>query len=370
MRVLHFYKTYFPDTVGGVQRVINQLARATKPYGIETTVLSLSNQKHPLPITLDGHQIHRVYQNFEIASTGFSFGAFKRFKQLANEADVIHYHYPWPFMDIVHFASRINIPTVLTYHSDIVRQRTLLTFYNPLKNRFLASVNQIVATSPNYLETSTELTTFRDKTMVIPIGIDKSFYPTPSDQLLATWRSRLPARYFLFIGVLRYYKGLHILLKAVQGLNYPIVIAGAGPIEEELKKQANRLGLTNIHFLGALAEEDKVAILKNCFAVTFPSHLRSEAFGISLLEGAMFGKPLISSEIGTGTSFINIHDETGLVVPAGDANAFKEAMRFLWENPSIALRMGQQAEQRYWQLFTAQHMAARYVEVYQRLAGA
>jgi glycosyltransferase involved in cell wall biosynthesis len=74
--------------------------------------------------------------------------------------------------------------------------------------------------------------------------------------------------------------------------------------------------------------------------VAFPSHLRSEAFGISLLEGAMYGKPMISSEIGTGTTYINIDQQTGLVVPPSDPQALREAMRTLWDDPQLAQEMG------------------------------
>ena len=73
----------------------------------------------------------------------------------------------------------------------------------------------------------------------------------------------------------------------------PIVILGDGPVEQELKQQAKNLGLQHA-LLGALPEADKVALLSLCYALAFPSHLRSEAFGITLLEAAMFGKPMIS----------------------------------------------------------------------------
>jgi rhamnosyl/mannosyltransferase len=106
-----------------------------------------------------------------------------------------------------------------------------------------------------------------------------------------------------------------------------------------------------------------------CYSMVFPSHLRSEAFGISLLEGAMYGKPMISSEIGTGTTFINIADETGLVVPPSDPVALRQAMRFLWEQPEVAAEMGRRAEERYWQHFTADRMVKSYVELYQAVVG-
>ena len=367
MRVLHFYKTSFPDTMGGVEQVINQIARGASKLGVETDVLSLTPDRLARCVEIDGYMSHRARLDLQIASTGFSASAFWRFAQLAKKADVIHYHFPWPFMDVVHFATRVKKPTVVTYHSDIIRQKHLLKIYRPLKNKFLGSVNRIVATSPNYLATSDVLTKFSDKVSVIPIGLDKEAYPIPTPDRLQFWRERLAPKFFLFVGVIRYYKGLHILIEAAKGTDYPIIIVGAGPIEEELKAQVAELGLRNIHFLGQLPDEDKVALLMLCYGVLFPSHLRSEAFGISLLEGAMYGKPMISSQIGTGTTFINIADETGLVVPPSDPIALRQAMQYLWEHPEQAAEMGRCAERRYWKYFTADQMVCSYVNLYSEL---
>ncbi len=353
--------------MGGIEQVINQIARGTSRLGVKTEVLSLTSCRVARTVEIDGYLAHRARMDFQIASTGFSGSAFLRFAQLAKNADVIHYHFPWPFMDVVHFASRIKKPTVVTYHSDIIRQKFLLKLYQPLKYKFLASVDRIVATSPNYLATSGVLGKYADKVSVIPIGLDKATYPDPTPDRLRFWSEKLGPKFFLFVGLLRYYKGLHILLEAAQGTDYPIVIVGAGPIERELKEQAARLGLSNVYFLGQLNNEDKVALLTLCYGVVFPSHLRSEAFGVSLLEGAMFGKPMISSEIGTGTTFINIKEKTGLVVPPSDPVALRRAMRYLWENPVVAAAMGRQAEERYWEYFTAERMVKSYVDLYGEL---
>ncbi|HET9114372.1 MAG TPA: glycosyltransferase family 4 protein [Burkholderiales bacterium] len=368
MRILQFYRTSFPDSVGGIEQVINQIARGARKLGVQTDVLSLTRDKDIRTLEIDGYLAHRSRLDLQIASTGFSLSAFKRFAQLAKQADVIHYHFPWPFMDIVHFATRVNKPAIVTYHSDIIRQKFLLKLYRPLKKSFLGSVDRIIATSPNYLASSEVLQKFSDKVEVIPFGLDKSSYCQPSLERLSFWRERLGPRFFLFIGVLRYYKGLDYLLDAAQGLNYPIAIVGAGPVEQDLKVQAVRLGLNNVHFLGSLGDKDKVALLTLCYGLVFPSHLRSEAFGISLLEGAMYGKPMISCEIGTGTTFINIDGETGLAIPPADSAALRQAMTYLWDHPEIAAQMGGRAEQRYWKYFTADRMAKSYVDVYQQLA--
>ncbi|QHC92816.1 glycosyltransferase family 4 protein [Pseudomonas chlororaphis] len=367
MRVLHFFKTYLPDSVGGIEQVIFQLCESGAQQGIEGQVLTLSADPHPAILKLGQHEVHRAKLDIQFASTGFSYSVFKQFREMAAEADVVNYHFPWPFMDLVHFRSGMNKPCVATYHSDIIRQRHLLKLYRPLMNRFLGSVDRIVAASPNYLHTSDVLQQFPDKTRVIPYGLNKAGYPPPDSERMARWRQRLGERFFLFVGVMRYYKGLHILLDALKDVDYPVVIVGAGPLEAELHAQAAALGLRNLHFLGRLGDEDKVALLQLSYAIVFPSHLRSEAFGISLLEGAMYGKPMISSEIGTGTSYINIHGETGLVVPPSDPLAFRAAMRQLWDNPEQAAQMGLKAEARYRQLFTADEMGRRWSELYQEL---
>ncbi|MBS1187388.1 MAG: glycosyl transferase family 1 [Burkholderiaceae bacterium] len=367
MRVLHFFKSYYPETVGGVEQVIRQIAIGTKEHGIENEVLTLSPSGQNNTISFDGHRVHRVPQSFEIASTGFSAAAISRLASLTKEFDLVHYHFPWPFMDVAHFLARTGKPSVVTYHSDIVRQKNLLLLYRPLMRRFLSSIDRIVATSPNYLASSPELNRYRDKTTVIPIGLEQRSYPVPSTATLERWRTQLGDRFFLFVGVLRYYKGLHTLLDAAQGTGYPVVIAGSGPVEHELKTQAQRLGLNQIHFLGAVSEEDKAALLQLCYGIVFPSHLRSEAFGISLLEGAMSGKPMISCEIGTGTSYINQHGETGFVVPPENPSAFRQAMQTLWNEPDLAASMGSHAQARYRQWFTATQMAQSYARLYQSL---
>jgi glycosyltransferase involved in cell wall biosynthesis len=367
MRVLHFYKDYFPDTMGGVEQVIRQMCVGTGRLGVRNEVLTLTRSKDLRPFEFEGHTVRRVPLDMNIASNGISFAAFGELRRRAAECDVVHYHFPWPFMDLAHFVAGIDKPTLVTYHSDIVRQKMLLRLYQPLKHKFLRSVDTIVATSPNYLASSAVLDRYRAKTRTITYGLDKSIYPPAEAARLDKWRAAVGDKFFLFVGVLRYYKGLHILLDAVAGSDYPVVIVGAGPIEEELQAHAARLGLKHVMFVGKLDDADKVALLTLCYAVAFPSHLRSEAFGISLLEGAMYGKPMISSEIGTGTSYINIHNETGLVVPPSDPQAFGEAMRTLWDNPALAREMGERAEARYQQLFTAERMASSYLALYQEL---
>lgn len=367
MRVLHLFKAYMPESMGGIEQTIFQLCEACKPWGVESKVLTLSRNPAATSLQVGSHQVYQARQDVNLASTGLSREVFKRFRQLASEADIVHYHFPWPLMDLLHFHTAHGKPSILSYHSDIVRQKVLLQLYRPLMHRFLSSVDRIVTASPNYLATSDVLARYRHKTDVIPYGLNKAAYDNIDPGRLARWHQQFPEGFFLFVGVMRYYKGLHILLDACRNTSYPVVIVGAGPMENALRQQAERLRLHNVHFLGPLPDPEKNALLQLSRVVVFPSHLRSEAFGISLLEGAMFGKPMISSEIGTGTSYINIQGMTGLVVPPGNPKALRDAMLHLWQDHELAQQMGIAATQRYQSLFTADQMGTRFSELYQRL---
>lgn len=364
MHVLHFFKTYLPDTTGGIEQVVFQLCEGGRADGISAEVLTLSPNPAPERIQVAGHWVTRARQDLYIASTGFSREVFSRFSDMAANADIVHFHFPWPMMDVVHFMTRHGRPSVVSYHSDIVKQRALLSLYRPLMTRFLDSVDRILVASPNYQQSSPVLEGYADKVEVIPYGLDPAAYPSPSRERLDRWRQRFGSKFFLFVGVLRYYKGLDSLLDALHGTEYPLVIVGSGPQEAELQAQASRLQLRHVHFLGRLDDEDKACLLQLCHAVVFPSHLRSEAFGITLLEASMYAKPMISCEIGTGTTYVNLHEVTGLAVPPASPTALREAMKRLWLDAEEARRFGANAAARFEQLFTARRMCAETARVY------
>lgn len=363
MRVLHFFKTYLPYNLAGIPRVIWEIAQGTARHGVETDVLSLSRHPSPDVVPIGDHFVHEARLDLDVASTGLSFQAFALFAKLARNADVLHYHFPYPFADFVHFASGSKKPMAVTYHSDIVRQRFLSLAYRPLMHRFLNRADAIVATSPNYLASSDVLRRYASKTTVIPIALAPA--AKPSNAVVDAWRMRLGPRFFLFVGALRYYKGLEFLIEAAILSGLPVVIAGAGDNAPALQAQA--AGALNVIFLGQVSDDDKAALLALCHAFVLPSHVRTEAFGVALLEAAMAGKPMISCEIGTGTSYVNHHGETGLVVRPANGAALAQAMRTLWDDDEISTKMGAAAARRAARLFVADTMATDYTALYERL---
>jgi glycosyltransferase involved in cell wall biosynthesis len=370
LRILHVFKTYYPDTVGGIEQVIAQLGCSLRPLGHESRVYTLSPDPTPAVLQRPEGEVHRSRRTLEVASVTLSLPALRDFRRQAEWADVIHYQFPWPFADVLHLLWGRRKPSVVTYQSDIVRQKLGAIAYDPVMRCFLRSASAVVTTSPAYRASSPVLARLKRPVEIIPNGLDESTYPQPRSSVVQEWRDKLGEGFFLFVGVLRYYKGLHTLVAAAKGFRGRLVIAGSGPEAANLERQLAREGITNVTLLGQVSDEDKVALLQLCRAFVFPSHLRSEAFGMSLVEAAMAAKPMVSCEIATGTSFINEDGVTGWVVPPEDPQALRHAMEKLDEDAQLAQRMGAAARVRYDAMFTAAAMARSYDALYRSLPAA
>lgn len=372
MKVLHVYRTYFPDPPGGLQEAIRQICISTQAYGVENTVFTLSPKPSPRVVDRPEAKVVRCRSWAAPASCDLgSLDAVQTFRQLAAEADVIHYLFPWPYADVLRLFAPKK-PSVLTYISDIVRQRWLGTIYNPLMWHTLRSMDAIVSNAPAYAAGSPVLSdpSLEARVRQIPLGIDESSYDVaPEDAVFGKLGINTTEPFVLFVGVLRYYKGLHVLLNACRHVSARVVVAGTGPEASKLKNQASELGLKNVVFAGQVTDGEKIALLKACSCLVLPSHLRSEAFGMVLVEASMVGKPMVTCEIGTGTSFVNLHGETGFVVPPESPGELARAMNTLVEDSALNKRMGQAARKRYEQFFSGPALGHAYVQLYRQVLG-
>jgi len=373
LQAIQVYRTYFPDPPGGLQEAIRQIAISTSSFGVQTKVFALSPKPDPTIIFRPEGTVIRSRSWAAPASCDLGgVAALRGFSETCSQSDVVHYQYPWPFADVLHAIVRPRIPAVLTYQSDVIRQKTLGAIYAPLMWHTLKSMRVIVATSPAYARTSAVLShpSVREKVRVIPNGIVEESYSKEADAgVFDRIRMSGGEPYFLFIGVLRYYKGLHTLVQAARHVDAKIVIAGSGPEDKNLKELAHQLGVNNIIFAGQVSDGEKVALLQSCRALVLPSHLRSEAFGMVLVEAAMFSRPQISCEIGTGTSFVNAHGKSGIVVSPENPSELGQAISRLLGDPSLASRMGAAARVRYERLFSGEALGKAYADLYHEVAG-
>ncbi len=371
LKVLQVYKDYYPPVIGGVEGHINLISTGLKNRGVDVEVL-VSNTRPRLDIEeIDGIRVTKAPQLGRFASAPLNVSFFSWVRKLGEDADIVHFHFPNPTGEISSLFSKLNGKVVVTYHSDIVRQAKMAKLYAPLMRLFLSKMDKIIATSPNYVRSSEVLREFQYKCRVLPFGVDLKKFEWRSDMAaeVAAIRHAYGPDIILFVGRFRYYKGLYVLLEAMKSARGSLLLIGSGPMERELKHHvaADEELKQRIHFLGELSDRALIAHLHACDLFVLPSILRSEAFGIVLLEAMACGKPLISTELGTGTSFVNQHKKTGLVVPPNNAAALADAVNRLLENTELRETYGEAAKQRAGDCFSMEKMVEDLMHIYQEV---
>ncbi|AIT08981.1 glycosyl transferase [Candidatus Francisella endociliophora] len=363
MKILHVFKSFYPYTYGGIEKFIHELSIAmAKKYDAEIHILAMGKKNET--IKKDFYTLHFANTNLNMASTTFSFSAIKTFRELSKQIDIIHYHFPYPFADLLHMICKPKKPYIITYHSDIIKQKKLMMLYKPLMKKFLNGAEVILPTSPNYLESSEALKEIQAPKKVIPMSLNEKDYEI-DEKNYQSWKKTIGfEKFFIYIGGLRYYKGLDVLIDAMKEQDYPLVIVGDGNQREYLEQKAKQNNLQNIKFVGALDDKDKLSLLKLSYALVLPSNVRTEAFGLVLLEASIFAKPMITCEIGTGTTFVNIDKQTGLVAKPNDSQDLAKNLKELWQDEQKAQEYGKNARSRFDDIFDLDKMVESYKSVY------
>jgi rhamnosyl/mannosyltransferase len=273
--------------------------------------------------------------------------------------DILHIHSPYPLGEAANWLCGRARAAVITHHSDIVRQKSWLRLYGPLLRRVLQHTDRIIATSPRYIESSPWLQPVSHKCTVIPLGVDLTrFNPTDC--------ARTGPLQLLFVGKLRYYKGLDTLLHALATIpNTRLTVVGTGPMQAAWTALTRDLGLTErVTFAGEVDEADLPAQYQQADLFVLPANARAEAFGTVLLEAMASGLPCLTTELGTGTSWIVQDGVTGLVVPPQNPSALAQAIRTLQSNESLRRQMGQAGLARVRAEFSQEMMVSRVMQVY------
>lgn len=286
------------------------------------------------------------------------------------KADILHYHLPNPTAVIAHLLARPKGKVIVHYHSDIVRQKRWMALYGPFQERFLRQADAIIVTSPNLLDSSEILQSYREKCTVLPFGVSMTRF-SPSYEVedqAQVIRRRYGMNLVLFVGILRYYKGLHTLIKAMEHVDGKLLIVGDGPLLPDLIAFAQRQPYAErIVFLGQV--ESVIPYYYAADAFCLPSIYRSEAFGLVLVEAAACGLPLVSTELGTGTSYVNQDGVTGRVVPPQDDKALAEALQSILDSQSLRNRYGAAARKRVTELFLLEDMGYNLLSLYYKVLG-
>ena len=369
LRVLHVGK-YYPPVPGGMERVLQLLCEAERRQ-VDVRVLVANLGRTTVREEYRGVPVTRVATLARVGSVALSPALAVELAR--TRADVTVVHEPNPVALVADMVTRRRGPLVVYFHSEVVRaQWKYRAFYRPFLKRVLDRAAAILVASPAMRDSATQLEGYRDKCVVVPYGIDLHGFEASADVIARAgeWRTTLgPSPLFLFVGRLVPYKGVDVLIRAMAGLEARLAIVGDGPLRPSLEARAAEAVVAGrVRFLGALTDEQVVALYHACDAFVLPSVTRAEAFGMVQLEAMACGKPVVCTDLPSGVPWVNKHGESGLVVPPGDAGALRSAMSQLAADDTVRAALGAGARQRVEREFTADRMAARTLAVYQDVA--
>jgi len=366
-KITHIFKTYFPETAGGLEEAIRQYGRYAVGKGFDVEVVSVGPKAQCLA-TPDGITTRFFPVTFDVFSNPFSFSLARSFKKICRNTDLIHLHFPWPTAELLSLCHRVEKPVMLTFHCDIHKLKMLRAMYLPFVGRYLRQVDRIFVTSRALARSTPCLAPFGYKTDEIHLFLNEArFACLPGPDAACMEFTRKIKKFALFAGVLRWYKGLDVLLDTARLTQTHIVIVGKGEKYHALESRIRKENLKNVHLLGFQEDRNLKFLIESADQIVLPSITPAEAFGQILLEGLYFSKPLVSTELGTGTSIVNKNGYTGLVVKPGCSHSLASAINRISCDKALRARFSKNAFGHYLAHFTAKAQGEKYIRVCQDL---
>jgi glycosyltransferase involved in cell wall biosynthesis len=361
--VLHVGK-FYPPHMGGIETHLQALCgELRKSVNLRVVVASDDDAAEEI---LESVAVTRVPTWFTLASTPLCPGMIAKIRN--SGADIVHIHLPNPTAILAYLASGHRGHLVITYHSDVVRQRVLGAAFEPFLQAALRRSSAIIATSPDYRRTSAALSRHSDRCCVIPYGIAVERFGGCDTALVRELRQRYGNRLVLSVGRLVYYKGFEYLIRAMSQVRGKLLIIGDGPLRGRLDQLAAELNLRDkVVFCGEIQNERVVPFFHAADLFALASVARSEAFGIVQIEAMAAGRPVVNTSLDSGVPFVSLHKETGFTVPPADPDALAAAINQLLDNDSLRHSLGEAARARARQEFTVETMASRTIALYERV---
>ena len=346
MHIVHLGK-FYPPAPGGIETHVRTLANAQAHLGASVRVFCINHE--PDPTTVDRDSLVEVTR-FASKASGAKLDYCPELVPALREveADVLHMQVPNPTMILALLQARPKIPLVITYQSDVVKQRLRALLFRPLERLLYRRAAAILPTSPPYAAGSRFLRPYSDRVEVVPMGIDLERYLHPSaddraeaERIAKTYRGPI----WLGCGRLIYYKGFPNAVRALTRVEGTLLLVGDGPDRSALEAEAKALGVSErVVFLGSMPYQKIVPYYLAAEAFWFPSIARSEAFGIVQVEAMACGCPVINTDIPhSGVPWVSRHDREGLTVPMNDAVALAEAANRLIREPGLRNRLAEAA---------------------------
>lgn len=361
LRVLHVGK-YYPPYMGGIETHLQTLCEAIRD-DVDLDVVVANVGRETVEDVVDGVRVTRVGTAFNLSAAPICPGLVGRIRR--SDADIVHLHHPNPISVVAYLASGHKGRLVVTYHSDIVRQKVLGSAFEPLLDRALRRAAAIIATSPNYLATSPVLQRHKDRCRVIPYGIDVEEFERTDESAVARIRQQHGPRLVITVGRLIYYKGFEVLVRAMAKVDGKLLVVGDGPLRPSLEALAREKGVADrVVFLGEIQNQDVIPYYHAVDIFALASVARSEAFGIVQIEAMACGRPVVNTGLDSGVPFVSLDGVSGITVPPRDEDALAAAISRLLDDDGLRARYGEAGRRRAHDEFSVGVMARRTLDLY------
>ncbi len=363
MRVLHIGK-YYPPFAGGIENFMRDMLPQLAIQNMDIAALVHDHSKGRLPLVeqLGNYYTLRIYRvpcygQFFYVPISPSFYLYLQRALTAFKPQLIHIHMPNPSAFFLLFSTIARaLPWIIHWHSDVVSSQYdkrigfAYSFYKPFEQAMLRRAKYIIATSPDYLQSSKALSKWQDKAQVIPLGISNILQNSSAIEEKENdpaWKGATTR--LLCIGRLTYYKGHRYLLEALAKLsdkNIHCLLIGEGEEQTTLQTLITSLGIQNqVTLLGFQTTERVQALLQQADCVCLPSIERTEAFGLVLLEAMAAKKPVLATKVkGSGMAWVVQDKKTGYLVEPAKVDSLVYAIRDLCQYPDKWKKMGENGQ--------------------------
>lgn len=344
--ILQVNKMYDPD-IGGVETVVKEYSEYLKEF--DDVVVLCVNKKFSLKTKIEninGIKVYRcaslgTYMSMPVSIVFFFYLLF-----LSRKSDYIHFHEPFPLGTIGSLLIPKTKKIFITWHSDIIKQKSIKIFFEFFQKKLCSKATNIISTSDRLIEFSNVLKQFRSKTITIPLSINEKEYLDKNFDDVDI--QGLPKDYVLFLGRFSYYKGIFVLLDAIEKIekDIPFVIVGKGELSNEIIKRVDKSSKNIMLINRFVTDNEKKFLLKNSKFMVLPSIYPSEAFGILQLESMVYGRPVINTSLPTGVPWVSLDNESGLTVNTFDIEHLAQAIKELFYNEKMYNKLSKGASDR------------------------
>ncbi|HHY23067.1 MAG TPA: glycosyltransferase family 4 protein [Clostridiaceae bacterium] len=388
MKILMLSWEYPPRIIGGISRVVHNLAQKLGELGNEVHIVTCwenGTLEEEFDNSVHVHRVHTCQINansFINWVLQFNFSLVEKSVKLINGTgrfDVIHAH-DW----LTAFAAKTlkhiySIPLISTIHATESGRNYGL--HNDVQ-RYISSVewwltyeSWIIIVNSRFMKNEVKniFQLPEDKIRIIPNGVNiDKFRNYSRDNKFRRNYATDNEKIVFFVGRLVNEKGAHVLINAAPKIiryynDAKIIIAGKGPQLEYLRKIAYELNIySKVYFTGYISEEELAKLYKCADVAVFPSLY--EPFGIVALEGMLANVPVVVSDTG-GLGEIVEHGIDGMKSYTGNSNSLADSILEILLNPKEAEKMKSKAMEKVFSMYNWDVITYHTLNVYKEITG-